>query len=667
MYSSHEFVKLPITSVLCALFEQGENIPVVLEGDANLRQFKPSSIWLDYTFRPQALEAVDLMTFATQWIRKKSKKGKKFSEQHPLTESHSMFKSSVKRIATVLHKRLPDIRRQALPARERLRYQRAITVLFRPFRSADDFDTRGTEFNDFFQEWWTNNAPLTARRFVQNNLDYYVSRELLKQQEDPEVARYCSYASANDDDNVGLFGDAMSEDENDDVEGDFLDEEQQNSTNEVVWAPIQPTKHIDALDKSTNCVKLAASSYLNHELPVNGISMTTDDVDAFLKTVDTGESNTTRPVNTYSLLNDYPDVPTRVQLLHRALEGSDEQTASEQIHHRLDIQQQPVTIPDLPSLYQVSLSLGLNEKQQKVFVHVGKKLLRSLLHGHHSDDQIVDFLGGLPGAGKSRVINAVQVLAEKWRSQDSVATAAYQGVAAQAANGQTIHKLFGWNVNSRKRWTPTNEQKERFAKLRLLIIDEVSTCDVSIIGKVDASQRLLLDNPSKLFGGIHVLLVGDWLQQLPVAGQPAFIAASEILHAHNGWDAGSADYLDRVRGINAYRSLNFVVILTENMRHRNDEVWKRILDKWRVGRYDDADIAYVNKIAYNKNWTSDRPDKTSYCPIIVTSNAIRVEFNSSALRAFCRESGAVFHCFPTRVTRPRHHLANIQRKSLTCI
>ncbi|GMF32032.1 unnamed protein product [Phytophthora fragariaefolia] len=252
-------------------------------------------------------------------------------------------------------------------------------------------------------------------------------------------------------------------------------------------------------------------------------------------------------------------------------------------------------------------------------------------------------------------------------SQDSVATAAYQGVAAQAANGRTIHKLFGWNVNSRKRWTPTNEQKERFAKLRLLIIDEVSTCDVSIIGKVEVSLRLLLDNPSKLFGGIHVLLVGDWLQQLPVAGQPAFIAASEILHAHNGRDAGSADYLDRVRGINAYRSLNFVVILAENVRHRNDEVWKRILDKWRVGRYDDADIAYVNKIAYNENWTSDRADKTSYCPIIVTSNAIRVEFNSSALQAFCRESGAVFHCFPAQVTRPHHHLSNIQRKLLTCI
>ncbi|KAJ8524627.1 hypothetical protein ON010_g16490 [Phytophthora cinnamomi] len=106
MYSSHEFVKLPITSVFCALFEQEKNIPVVLESDTNMRQFKPSGIRLDYTYRPEGLEDVGLMTFATQWI-KKSKKGQKFSEQHPLVESHSMFKLSEQRIATVLHNASP--------------------------------------------------------------------------------------------------------------------------------------------------------------------------------------------------------------------------------------------------------------------------------------------------------------------------------------------------------------------------------------------------------------------------------------------------------------------------------------------------------------------------------------------------------------------------------
>ncbi|KAJ8554959.1 hypothetical protein ON010_g9524 [Phytophthora cinnamomi] len=505
MYSSHEFVKLPITSVFCALFEQEKNIPVVLESDTNMRQFKPSGIRLDYTYRPEGLEDVDLMTFATQWIKK------------------NMFKLSEQRIATVLHNASP-------------RYP--------PTGSAGSgsasLPANHHNFNEFFEQWWTNDAPLTARTFMQNNLDYYVSRELLKTQEDPEVARYCSYTSAHGDDdgNVDLHGHVISYDDNDDGEGDFLDEEQQNFTNEVVWAPFSQQS---ILMRSTN-LRLV-QSLLHLLIPI-------------------------MMLNIYSRLNDYPDVPTRVQLLQRALEGPDEQPTSDQINPRSEHQPEPVTIPEMPSLHQVSLSLGLNEKQNLI------------------------------------VINAVQILAEKWRSKDSVVTAAYQGVAAQAANGQTIHKLFGWNVNSRRRWTLTNEQKERFAKLRLLIINEISTCDVSIIGKNDASLRILLGSPSKRFGGIHVLLVGDWLQQLPVAGQPAFLAASEILHEQKGRETASSDFLDRVRGINAYRSLNYVVILTENMRHRNDQVWRAILDKWRVGQYDDADIEHVNKIAYYENWTT---------------------------------------------------------------
>lgn len=219
-------------------------------------------------------------------------------------------------------------------------------------------------------------------------------------------------------------------------------------------------------------------------------------------------------------------------------------------------------------------------------------------------------------------------------------------------------------MNTKRRWSTTQEQRERFAKLKLLIVDEISTCDVSILGKMDSFLREILGNPTKLFGGIHVLLVGDWLQQLPVAGQPAFITADEVIQLRR---RHSIDYLDRVRGIKAYRSLNSVVILTENMRHRRDPVWRDILDKWRVGNYEDADIDHVNKTAHDENWTSLNIGTKSYCPIIVTSNALRAEFNMSSLRVFCKKAGVVLHRFPGAVSRPRHRLTSPQRKSLESI
>ncbi|ETP27961.1 hypothetical protein F442_22754 [Phytophthora nicotianae P10297] len=103
-YSSHKFVKIPLTSVLAVMFKQHGELSVVLEGD-------------------------------TRWERKKSKKGIKFLPDHALYASHSLFQCSVEKVVTLCQKRLPDMRRSDLSPEERLRYQRSLFVLFRPFKS----------------------------------------------------------------------------------------------------------------------------------------------------------------------------------------------------------------------------------------------------------------------------------------------------------------------------------------------------------------------------------------------------------------------------------------------------------------------------------------------------------------------------------------------------
>lgn len=61
---------------------------------------------------------------------------------------------------------------------------------------------------------------------------------------------------------------------------------------------------------------------------------------------------------------------------------------------------------------------------------------------------------------------------------------------------------------------------------------------------VDASLRKLTGR-NELFGGIHILLVGDWLQQLPVAGKQAFSAAKDLLDPRRD----SGEYLARLSGV----------------------------------------------------------------------------------------------------------------------
>ncbi|OWZ10793.1 putative mitochondrial protein [Phytophthora megakarya] len=279
---------------------------------------------------------------------------------------------------------------------------------------------------------------------------------------------------------------------------------------------------------------------------------------------------------------------TRVDLLATAIADADTWTDPKSLPaHQIS------SIVSNSSLVDVSRSFCLNEKQHKAFVRVGRPFLQSLLSTSPDNvPQCLFFLGGGPGTGKSQVIRALQVLAHSWASENAVKTVAYQGVAAEAANGQTIHKLFQWGVRKgvhNKRYAVAD--KERFASFKLLIMDEVSTTDAKYIGMIDIALRDLKNEPDKRFGGVHMLFAGDWLQQLPVAGHPAFVreppppTSLRSAQIPQNADDATTTYLLRQRGIQAYGEINDVVMLDVNMRHRNDPVWRDILSRWRLGDY----------------------------------------------------------------------------------
>jgi hypothetical protein len=508
VYASHIFVKLNLGVLLRMVFERANSIDVVLEPDSSDINFKPSSLWLDYKFRPVDLETVNVMEFVALWERKKGRGGLRFDTAHVMHSSHSLWRRTKDVVVTISHKRLPDTRRSDISSEERLRFQQTIIVLFKPFRQEEDFPQNADEFNAYYQTWWDTEAPPAARTFVTNNVDYYASRELVRNQDDPEVARYSSYQQTTDEydiDDVG--GDNFEED----VTSDTELSDQEEGTVGFAEVRIHPTQHIDMLTKTDLVAELAAASTVSESSDSPAISMELRDLERLIQ--DCSEDRFLEPATPNIASPEFHDLPTRVQLLHDAVENVPHETLVNRFSHNAP---QPEHLRDMSSLAEVSYAFELNAKQHKAFTKVGRDVLRSLLTDNNANEQAVTFLGGLPGAGKSRVVAALQALAQAWKYPNAVMTAAYQGVAAQSANGQTIHKLFGWCVNSKRKWKPTHQQKLRFAELKLLILDEISTCDVKILGMVDASLRELMNKPSRAFGGVHVLLVGDWLQQLPV-------------------------------------------------------------------------------------------------------------------------------------------------------
>lgn len=132
------------------------------------------------------------------------------------------------------------------------------------------------------------------------------------------------------------------------------------------------------------------------------------------------------------------------------------------------------------------------------------------------------FLTGEPGSGKTFVIN--QYIAWLEAAGLSVAVTASTGIAATHIGGMTIHSWSG--IGIRDSLTPydldkiaTNEKVSRRAKkAHVLVIDEVSMLDARVLDMVDAVLRTVRQR-EEAFGGLQVVLVGDFFQLPPVTKQ----------------------------------------------------------------------------------------------------------------------------------------------------
>ena len=106
------------------------------------------------------------------------------------------------------------------------------------------------------------------------------------------------------------------------------------------------------------------------------------------------------------------------------------------------------------------------------------------------------------------------------------------GVAALELGGQTIHSFFGippriLNPDDVK---PRGRSRKLMKKIERLVIDEVSMVRCDLLDVVDRCLRIERDRPEP-FGGVQVVLVGDFLQLPPVVPT----AEQEVL-SHLGFD-----------------------------------------------------------------------------------------------------------------------------------
>ncbi|MFT0861523.1 ATP-dependent DNA helicase [Ancylobacter sp. G4_0304] len=124
---------------------------------------------------------------------------------------------------------------------------------------------------------------------------------------------------------------------------------------------------------------------------------------------------------------------------------------------------------------------------------------------------VIMVLGGA-GTGKTTFLHAL-----RRHGGSRQAFLAPTGVAALQLGGQTIHSFFGLppRLIDPEQVKPRSQKRTLMKKLERLVIDEISMVRADVLDAVDRSLRIARGNPEP-FGGVQVVLVGDFLQLPPV-------------------------------------------------------------------------------------------------------------------------------------------------------
>lgn len=130
------------------------------------------------------------------------------------------------------------------------------------------------------------------------------------------------------------------------------------------------------------------------------------------------------------------------------------------------------------------------------------------------------FLTGEPGSGKTHTVNRyVQWLREQGIEPSITAST---GIAATHLNGFTIHSWSGIGIKTKMseweldRLAQNEHVSRRVRNAIILIIDEISMISAETLDLVEAACRVIRNNDLP-FGGLQIILVGDFFQLPPIA------------------------------------------------------------------------------------------------------------------------------------------------------
>ena len=201
-----------------------------------------------------------------------------------------------------------------------------------------------------------------------------------------------------------------------------------------------------------------------------------------------------------------------------------------------------------------------------------KKTIKCIVHGN-------------AGTGKSFLIAALkQILGEK------VKLAATTGVASYNIKGLTIHRTVRLPGNTFEgkplNYGALDDLQKEFKGVEWLIIDKMSMLDQRQLHWVNERLKQIKAKTQN-FGGMNIILIGDFYQLPPVKAHPIFCERKHVLKQSN----------KNKHGLKAFKSISHAVILETVQRQKGSsykkQLFRRVLRNVRKGVATEQDYRYL--------------------------------------------------------------------------
>lgn len=197
------------------------------------------------------------------------------------------------------------------------------------------------------------------------------------------------------------------------------------------------------------------------------------------------------------------------------------------------------------------------------------------------------FITGGAGTGKSYLLNQLSLY---YRNKLQITSTT--GISALNVSGQTIHSWAGIGIANKPIDDVVKSIKKKPTLLKqilmaeLLAIDEISMLDNDTMDYINDVLKLVRKD-KKPFGGIQVLIFGDFFQLPPVGLK-------------------EEDNIDFCFNSKSWKELNLTTILLESVKRQSDTAFVNALNNVREDKTSNEDLKVFFKCDYDADYEPSR-------------------------------------------------------------